>query len=108
MKSKFVTIAAIIAATLSSQVAHAATFTLDQATATLVSGSNTVSNFYQVNGPDENHIAFYETGTATGLYGFSTGGNKLTGWWVDITFGDNARPVLHSAFIKAGNNYLWW
>ena len=107
MKSKIVTLALIIAAGLA-QVAQAATFTLDQATATLISGSNTVSSFYQVNSPDNNHVAFYETGSATGLYGFTTGGNSLTGWWVDIAFGDNAQPVLQSAFIKAGNNYLWW
>lgn len=92
-----------------SSLAHATAFVLDEATATIPTPpANTTSSFYQVNGPNDTHAAFWESGSSLGLYSFTTGGDSTNGWWVNISFDGNPQPVLDSAFMKAGPTYLWW
>ena len=86
--------------------AEAIPYTLTSAMATKTDG-NTTSSFYEVTG------VAAESGTAVALYSAAVGGDENSGWWVEISFGNNPQPVLTSAFLKAGNEnagggYLWW
>lgn len=102
---KLTTFAGLSLAVLAS--AHATGFTLNSSTATIV-GGNEVSSFYQVNKPNEDHVNWWESGSAAGLYSFTQGGNSQNGFWVTISFDGNPQPILDSAFIKAGNFRLTW
>lgn len=84
--------------------AAAVTYTLNNASATVVSG-NTTSAFYQVSG------AGAESGSLAAIYSSTISGQGAVSahnpWTVEIVF-NGAQPVLTSAFVKAGNNYLLW
>jgi hypothetical protein len=110
MKHILFKIGAILGVSLGlSSLAHANAFVLDNSTATIPPPpANTTSGFYQVNSSDDNHPGFWESGSSVGLYSFTTGGDSLTGWWVNISFDGNPQPLLESAFMKAGPTYLWW
>lgn len=99
MKSK---IAALLLISLGfAHSASAVPYYLETVNATKTSGT-TNSDFYQVTGGGA------ESGTALSLYSFTFGGSASAGWWVEISFGGNPQPILTSAFLKAGPNYLWW
>jgi hypothetical protein len=82
--------------------AHAVSFDLQSSNATIVLSSNTTSAFFEVAGNGT------ESGTAAGLYSATLGGDENAGFWVKISFDGNPQPILTSAFLKAGNDYLWW
>jgi hypothetical protein len=82
--------------------ASAVPFYLETEDSTKFTNVTTNSSFYQVTG------AGVESGTALNLFSSTIGGNANTGWWVNISFGGNPQPILTSAFLKAGNDYLWW
>ena len=75
---------------------------LQSSNATIVLSSNTTSAFFEVAGNGT------ESGTAAGLYSATLGGDENAGFWVKISFDGNPQPILTSAFLKAGNGYLWW
>src|SRR6478735_4672658 len=83
------------------QSASAVTFTLQSSSATTVSG-NTTSAFYEATG------AGLDSGTAASFYSTVVGGDATTGWFGEISWGSNPQPILTSAFLKAGPNYLFW
>lgn len=81
--------------------AEAVAFTLNNSTATVV-GTNEKSDFYEVD-----FGTGVETGTAKDLFAYSFGGNASTGWTMTITW-TNPKPILTSAFLKAGSSSLIW
>lgn len=85
--------------------AAAVPFTLNASTATTVDG-NTTSSFYEVasNGTDSGTGAALYTAAITGTGAVSANNPPK----VEIFFGSNPQPILTSAFVKAGNGYLWW
>jgi hypothetical protein len=104
MKSRFLRLARSVVLTLAfAGSVYAVPFTLDAASSPIVNG-NITSGFYEVaaNGTD--------SGTAAGLYTaiISGTGALLDPAKVEIFFGSNPQPVLTSAFVKAGEQYLFW
>lgn len=100
-KSTITKILACSIGLLACQSAHAIQFVLNSSAATKV-GGNSTSTFYEVTGGN------VESGTASGLYTSSVGGDANNGFFVSISFGANPQPVLTSAFLKASNEYLLW
>ncbi len=68
---------------------------------------NINSLFYEPH-PAVGSTAAYTLGTAKDLYSTTFGGDDTAGFWVNVAFGSNPKPVLESAFLKAGNSYLLW
>jgi len=66
---------------------------------------NLKSDFYQAT-PSAKEIK--EEGAAASLYSTKIGGTDKSGFWVEIDFGANPKPVLTSAFLKAGDFHILW
>ena len=68
---------------------------------------NRNSDFFEAH-PTVGDTAAFNLGSAKDLYTTTFGGDDKAGFSVTIAFGDNAQPVLTSAFLKAGSYYLYW
>ncbi len=86
--------------------ANGISFDLYSSGATLNKG-NINSLFYEPH-PAVGGAAAFNLGTAKDLYSTTFGGDDTAGFWVNVAFGSNPKPVLESAFLKAGNSYLLW
>jgi hypothetical protein len=95
----------VAAGALAVSTAQAASFTLNATNDTIVAG-NTTSAFYEVNenGADSGTAASLYTAIISGVESVAANNPPK----VEIFFGANPQPVLTSAFVKAGNEYMLW